>query len=1287
MATILLSAAGAALGSGFGGTILGLSGAVIGRAIGATAGRLIDQRLLGGGSQVVETGRIDRLRIQTTGEGIPVPRIWGQMRVPGHVIWAAPLTEVSSREGGSKGTAPRVSNISYRLSVALALCEGPILGVGRVWADGEEISRADLNMRVYEGSETQIPDPCIKAHEDNEAPAYRGIAYVVLEELDLERWGNRLPQLSFEVTRAAQSGGGLSNEIQAVAMIPGTGEYSLATTPVTYSADLGESLPANTLSVLAATDFTASMDILGRELPRVGSVSLVVSWFGDDLRVGRCSLRPKVEYRDREGSGMKWRAGGIGRASAHEVSRKDDRPIYGGTPADGSVIEALRAIAQSGRKAVFYPFILMEQLQGNGRTDPWTGARDHPVMPWRGRITAEIAPGRDGSPDGTAANVSAVRSFFGDATPDDFSRAGDIISYSGPDEWSYRRFILHYAHLCAAAGGVDAFLIGSEMRALTQLRGPGHQFPVVDELRSLAADVRAILGSKVKISYAADWSEYFGYHPGGGDAYFHLDPLWSDRNIDFIGIDNYMPLSDWRDGETHKDARWRRIDAIGYLESQIEGGESYDWYYADPAHREAQTRTPIEDGAYGEDWIWRYKDLRNWWANAHHDRIDGERLKVSTDWKPGSKPIWFTEMGCAALDKGTNQPNKFLDAMSSESQLPHYSSGARDDVMQAAYYAAMVRYWSDQENNPTGTYGGDMVDMSRAHAWCWDARPYPAFPGRPDLWSDGPAWDRGHWLNGRAGAVPLASVVADLCLSAGLREFDVSGLSGLVRGYSANGAETVRASLQPLMLRFGFDAVERDGKLVFIMRDGLISASLTEDDLAEMEGGVHETTRSASAEIAGRIRLTHIAVGASYATSTVEASLPDDPSPAVSDSEMPLLMTVSEARSTAERWLAESQLSRESIRFRLPPSKGDLGAGDVISLTRRADKSAHRWRIDKVERAGAITVDAVRTEPGCYRPSDYQESGLNVTRYKPPMPVLPLIMDLPLMRGSERPYAPHIAVAAKPWPGSVAVYGSSSEHSGFSLNTSVPQGAMIGVTQNALLRAKPALVDRGPGLIVRFGTGALSDASNNALLHGANLAAIGDGSPNRWEIIQFAHAEAVSERAWSLRNRLRGQFGTDATMPDEWPTGAYVVLLDGALRQLALEPAELGQVRFWRIGPATRTVEDPSYRLRSTATRGAGLRPLSPCHLRLENGRLSWIRRTRLSGDRWDMRDVPLGEVREAYLIRVETAGEIHEFESDAPSMTLPRDLADEAGRGELTISVAQLADEYGPGPFTTRRF
>ncbi len=81
-----------------------------------------------------------------------------------------------------------VTQISYRLSVALALAEGPILSVGRIWADGEEIAQADLNMRIYRGGEAQMPDPVIAAIEGDAAPAYRGTAYVVLENLSLERW-------------------------------------------------------------------------------------------------------------------------------------------------------------------------------------------------------------------------------------------------------------------------------------------------------------------------------------------------------------------------------------------------------------------------------------------------------------------------------------------------------------------------------------------------------------------------------------------------------------------------------------------------------------------------------------------------------------------------------------------------------------------------------------------------------------------------------------------------------------------------------------------------------------------------------------------------------------------------------------------------------------------------------------------------------------------------------------------------------------------------------------------
>ena len=126
--------------------------------------------------------------------------------------------------------------------------------------------------------------------------------------------------------------------------------------------------------------------------------------------------------------------------------------------------------------------------------------------------------------------------------------------------------------------------------------------------------MRAILGSGTKLSYAADWSEYFGHHPqdGSGDVFFHLDPLWADDAIDFVGIDNYMPLSDWRDGLDHLDAASAdAITDLDYLRGNIEGGEGFDWFYASAADREAQVRTPITDGAAGKPWVFRYKDLRS----------------------------------------------------------------------------------------------------------------------------------------------------------------------------------------------------------------------------------------------------------------------------------------------------------------------------------------------------------------------------------------------------------------------------------------------------------------------------------------------------------------------------------------------------------------------------------------------------------------------------------------------------------------------------------------------------
>lgn len=1296
MATIVLSSIGFAAGASVGGAVLGLSSAVIGRAVGATLGRVLDQRLMGAGSDVVETGQMDRFRLTGASEGASVAQVYGRMRIGGQVIWASQFEESSVTTGGGKGAAPKpkTTAYSYTVNLAIALCEGVITRVGRVWADGIEISREDLNMRVYSGAEDQMPDPKIEAVEGaGMAPAYRGIAYVVLEDLPMGQFGNRIPQFTFEVLRPAQdeAEGDIAQAVTAVSLIPGTGEYSLATSPVHYSTGFGVNETANMNTPSGKTDFVTSVEVLGEELPNCGSVSLVVSWFGDDLRCGDCSIQPKVEQIGSDGVGMLWNVSGVARYGAAEIPQVDGRPVYGGTPTDQSVIEAITHLNEVGKDVVFYPFILMDQLDGNTLSNPHTGDVGQPALPWRGRITLSSAPGQDGSSDSSEAADAEVAAFFGTAAAADFTPTANGVSYSGPAEWSYRRFILHYAHLCVTAGNVKAFLIGSELRGLTQIRGAGGSFPVVEALRVLAADVRGILGAGSKISYAADWSEYFGYQPqdGTGDRLFHLDALWADANIDFIGIDNYMPLSDWREGYAHLDADAGSIYNLDYLKSNIMGGEGYDWYYHSPEARAAQIRTEITDGAHGEPWIYRYKDIKGWWLSTHHERIGGVRQSTPTAWEAGSKPVWFTELGCAAVDKATNQPNKFVDPKSSESSMPRHSDGRRDELIQMQYLRAMYQFWADPVNNPVHDETDvQMLDMAHAHVWAWDARPFPHFPNNRQLWSDGGNYARGHWLNGRTAARSLASVVSEICERSGVGQYDVSRLFGYVRGYTVPGVDGARSGLQPLMLAYGFDAVERDGVLIFKNRDGRETATVLPEKLAVVAeaSGLIETVRAPLAEVAGRIRLNYVEANGDYEVRATEAVFPDEATFGVSQSELALALTANEGRAIVERWLAESRIARDGARFALPLSELALGAGDVVRLPDQEGEAL--YRLDHVEQSGAQMIEAVRVETGVYQSSDRVEEETAVRQFTPAVPAYSVFMDLPLMRGDEVEHAPHVAVTATPWPGPVAIYSSSTDE-GYGLNRLIEAPSIIGVTETPLIAACPALADHGPALRVKIFGGALSSAPWADVLNGANLAAIGDGSGENWELFQFADATLVAKDTYDLTLRLRGQLGSDGIMPAEWPVGSHFVLLNGGPEQIELATSERGLSRHYRVGPAARSYDDPAYVHHQAAFQGIGLRPYSPCHLKAVGDigsdiGISWVRRTRIDGDSWQSAEVPLGEFAESYLVRVmdgETV--LREVTVGAANWTyLAADQASDFVAAPFQIAVAQISDRFGAGVF-----
>jgi hypothetical protein len=158
-------------------------------------------------------------------------------------------------------------------------------------------------------------------------------------------------------------------------------------------------------------------------------------------------------------------------------------------------------------------------------------------------------------------------------------------------------------------------------------------------------------------------------------------------------------------------------------------------------------------------------------------------------------------------------------------------------------------------------------------------------------------------------------------------------------------------------------------------------------------------------------------------------------------------------------------------------------------------------------------------------------------------------------------------------------------------------------------------------------------------------------------------------------------------MPPVWPAGSRVVLLDDAVIQFPLAQSMIGLSRFFRFGPARRPPEDPSYRQVSKAFRGVGLRPYAPVHLRARQAddggiELTWIRRTRLDGDRWDMLDAPVGEVTERYLVQVVSGGVVRrQAEVAVPFWSYAGSARAQDGlNGAFSVEIAQISDRFGPG-------
>ena len=215
-----MSSAGQLIGGGVGGIagffIAGPTGAKYGAQIGIMLGGIIDPPK----GPDVKGPRLDDLSVQTSTYGAIIPRVYGTTTVFGNIFWLennqireVPKKKKSGGKGGQKSTA---TTYSYYATFALGLCEGPIVAVRRIWISGKLLYDAGTTdqgaMRasnqaagyftLYTGTDTQIADPRMQATLGaTNVPGYRGLAYMVFNDLPLADYGNTLmgAQIKVEV--------------------------------------------------------------------------------------------------------------------------------------------------------------------------------------------------------------------------------------------------------------------------------------------------------------------------------------------------------------------------------------------------------------------------------------------------------------------------------------------------------------------------------------------------------------------------------------------------------------------------------------------------------------------------------------------------------------------------------------------------------------------------------------------------------------------------------------------------------------------------------------------------------------------------------------------------------------------------------------------------------------------------------------------------------------------------------------------------------------------------------
>ena len=540
--------------------------------------------------------------------------------------------------------------------------------------------------------------------------------------------------------------------------------------------------------------------------------------------------------------------------------------------------------------------------------------------------------------------------------------------------------------------------------------------------------------------------------------------------------------------------------------------------------------------------------------------------------------------------------------------------------------------------------------------------------------------------------VPLSTIVADICARSGLESGDINVTdlaTTTVRGYLRSTQMTGRSAIEPLARGFLFDAVESDGVLKFVRRGTASVATLTADDFALSgdQDGPHVTTLQQDNELPIELSIRYMDVDRDYQSGAQRARRLAPDSQQTATVELPVVLTGSEAKQSAEVLQYLAWTERTKYQFALRPQHIKLDAGDIVTVP--IGGTDRRLRLTQVTLADVLACEAVADDASVYISAAVAAATTSAQQtISTPGTTIPAFLDIPILRDADDDADFYLGATGTGtgWTGA-AVY-KSADRADWARIDAVTEPSTIGTCTTLLPTGPTTVFDDGSTVTVRLIAGTLSSVTEAQMCNGANAAAIGSMSGG-WEIVGFQNATLQGDGTYLLSRFLRGRRGT------EWAVGThaigdqFVLLESGDLIRPDTAATEINSARYYKM-PSFGTHLTDAAEITYTH-QSVGKKPLSPVHI---SGRrhapatndwtVSWVRRGRLDWEWRDYVETPLGEATESYEIDIMSGSTVKRTltaSTQSVTYTAAQQTTDFGGvQTTLSVRVYQMSATVGRG-------